>query len=269
MTQFSSEKKYYGNIRVNACGSEFLHLRDYNTIREEGRVDYLFNYITDGVGYYEANGKTKKFSKGDLLIYPPNVRQHYFFNKEDQTKTFWCHFSGKYSEMLNITTSTEPILISIKNVSSFESAFKRLVNAFYLREPFFEKTCEGYLTVLITLVARELNFTESKASAINNKRLEQVLNEMHTNFSSAIDINYYAKICNLSKTRFLHIFKERLGVSPYHYQIEIRIARAVELLESSDISISECARRVGFNDVSYFCRIFKKITGKTPSYFKK
>ena len=56
---------------------------------------------------------------------------------------------------------------------------------------------------------------------------------------------------------------------PYKYQLKIRINRAIEMLENTPITISDCAESVGFSDPAHFSKIFKQYTGHTPTYYKK
>ena len=56
--RFTTEKEHSGYMKVNSCGQQWLGDRDYNTIREKGRVDYSIHYIAEGQGYYESEGKT-------------------------------------------------------------------------------------------------------------------------------------------------------------------------------------------------------------------
>ena len=95
-----------------------------------------------------------------------------------------------------------------------------------------------------------------------------VINAMNVRFNMPIDLDFYANICYMSRSRFVHFFKEKMGESPYSYQLKIRIEHAKEILSATDCSIGECAATVGFNDPSYFSRIFRKITGQTPPQYR-
>jgi transcriptional regulator GlxA family with amidase domain len=70
---------------------------------------------------------------------------------------------------------------------------------------------------------------------------------------------------NLSVSRFRHLFKKELGMSPLHYARRGRLQKASFLILNSFLSIKEIAYRVGFNDVSHFVRDYKAHFGHTPS----
>ena len=81
--------------------------------------------------------------------------------------------------------------------------------------------------------------------------------------------------CKRYKNEFFYlvgikwIFKARANRSVIEYVNEIRISHAKSLLEKESLAIGEIACRVGFNDINYFSRRFKAVTGMTPSEYKR
>ncbi len=267
--KFTTEREYKGYIKVNSCGKQWLNDRDYNTVRENGRVDYSIHYIKSGVGYIEHNNKSQTLPEGSLVLYYPNVRHHYYFKKEDSTQMCWSHFSGEACQMLSRTATDEPIIINIYDRKQFESAFEKMIYAYYNKHLNGEELCDGYMLVLLSLISESSKTVPESHSVQNNISLEKVLSDMHVYFNKPIDIKKYAQICHLSEDSFIRMFKKSMGCPPYRYQLKIRIERAVEMLENSGLNVSECADIVGFQDPAYFCRVFKKYTGHSPSFYKK
>jgi len=70
---------------------------------------------------------------------------------------------------------------------------------------------------------------------------------------------------NLSPSRFRHLFKKEIGISPTIYLRVTRLKQAKTLLEGSFLRVKEVAARVGINDLSHFVRDYKKLYGQTPS----
>ena len=64
------------------------------------------------------------------------------------------------------------------------------------------------------------------------------------------------------------MFKEMNGLTPWEYINIKRINKAVDLLKSSDLSISSVATQCGYNNMANFSRIFKQITGTTPKHIR-
>lgn len=266
---FTTEKEYDGHIKVNSCGKQWLNDRDYNTVRENGRIDYSINYVKSGIGFCEHQGKSRIIPEGSLVLFFPKVRHHYYFKKEDNAQMCWSHFSGKACNELNDIKTDEPLIINIIDRKQFESAFEKMINAYYNKQAGEELLRSGYMLVLLALI-KESALLPSKSRSVNaNSSLEKVLSDMHVYFNEPIDVKKYAQICHLSEDSFIRMFKKNMGCPPYRYQLKIRIERAAEMLENSSLNVSECAQAVGFGDNAYFCRIFKKYTGHPPSYYKK
>lgn len=87
---------------------------------------------------------------------------------------------------------------------------------------------------------------------------------MEREWNKNYDISRYSQECGMSETSFYTRFKEWSGTSPVKYRNGIRISAASSLLKNSNLSISEIASEVGFDDPYYFSRIFKKLTGRSP-----
>ena len=72
----------------------------------------------------------------------------------------------------------------------------------------------------------------------------------------------------MSASSLLRNFKDATGFSPIDYLLRIRIARAVELLRSDEMTITSAAFNVGFSDSNYFARQFKRIMKTSPSDYR-
>lgn len=85
---------------------------------------------------------------------------------------------------------------------------------------------------------------------------------------SNLKLEQLAKLCNLSLSSFKREFKKEFNNSPTTYIIGKKIEKAKELLQMTDLPISEVAYEIGFQDQLYFARLFKRKTGTTPSNFR-
>lgn len=255
-------------ITVNNCGQQLLDKRDYDTVRENGRIDFGMQFIAEGRCRYEDNGVVRSIEAGSLILHFPDIRQHYMFKKEDKTLLMWSHFSGKACRMLEPLRSPETVAVKLSDPQSFREILQKMIDVYNLREAQYQTVCEGYMVVLIAMILKsaDINSPDTKK---HHEGIERVIGHMTSNAGQPIDLELYAKMCYVSRSRFLHIFKDYTGVSPYHYQLKTRIDRATEMLTFTSLSITEISEELGFKDHSYFCRIFKKFTGHTPGYYRK
>ena len=74
-----------------------------------------------------------------------------------------------------------------------------------------------------------------------------------------------ASLVHLSPSRFRHLFRDELGISPTQYSKLARLQRAKDLLQNSDLRVKEICALLGVNDVSHFVRDYKIRYGETPS----
>lgn len=85
---------------------------------------------------------------------------------------------------------------------------------------------------------------------------------------SELDVHFLADKLNISRTNLHNKLKQILNLNTTEFINTIRINKAKELILMQDLTFSEISYQVGYNDVSYFNKTFKKITGKTPTAFK-
>lgn len=98
--------------------------------------------------------------------------------------------------------------------------------------------------------------------------VNSVLSQIEADITIPFDFNAFAQSQGITSTYFRSIFKSIVNMSPIDYLNHVRISKALELLQVTNLSISEIASRVGIYDANYFSRLFKKVTGYPPRYFK-
>lgn len=266
---YTSERAHNGPLSVNSCCERILTGQDFDTLRPKGRVDFGLQYIHKGMAYSEEGGLVTPVPAGSLILHFPGVPQHYFFDPTQKSVLMYVHFTGADCARLAPLRSDRAVIRAIHAPAEFERTFRRMISAYNLKEPCYDLICSGYLTVLMGLLLKSATVSSNTTAQGRHEGLEQVINHMYTYFAEPIDLNHYAAMCYVSTNRFLHLFKEHTGVSPYHFQLKIRIDRAAEMLSDSNASVNECAAAAGFHDTAYFSRIFKRFTGKRPSEFRQ
>jgi AraC-like DNA-binding protein len=109
------------------------------------------------------------------------------------------------------------------------------------------------------------NTVNDRDSARLNKVYKFVMNNIQRDFS----LDTVASIANLSKPAFCRYFKKRVNKTFMQFLNEIRVGQACRRLVNENCSVAEICYTCGFNNISYFIRQFKKITGFTPLSYRK
>ncbi|QDT96616.1 HTH-type transcriptional activator RhaR [Gimesia aquarii] len=99
--------------------------------------------------------------------------------------------------------------------------------------------------------------------------IAEAITYLELNYSDEINLDDLAEIAHMSKRNFIRTFQTAMGRSPIAYLIQLRINRAIELLKQGELSITEIAMQVGFNDSNYFTRQFRQQIGTSPSLYRK
>ncbi len=100
-------------------------------------------------------------------------------------------------------------------------------------------------------------------------KIKLILSHIQENYARPISIKEVADICFYSESHFMKFFKDCMGVSFTHYLNDYRLQVAAGLLRETEYNILEIASAVGFENLSYFNRAFKKKYGLTPGQYRK
>ncbi|MFC5649092.1 helix-turn-helix domain-containing protein [Paenibacillus solisilvae] len=145
----------------------------------------------------------------------------------------------------------------------------------------FEKQTPGYdirMKALLLLMLSELSAEEGRACdrseavlADNTKveRLKTVILYMHNHYQHKITISRLAALIPMSEGQFNRFFKAMTRTTPIDYLNAYRINKAAEQLLLSDRNISTVAMDVGFDNLSYFIKVFRRMMKCSPSEFRK
>lgn len=119
----------------------------------------------------------------------------------------------------------------------------------------------------LQLYLRRISGMEREAAPRDD--LARVFGYIERNLHGQINLQDLANIACLEKTYFLRKFKQVTGITPMAYIRKARIKKAMELLEFSDMRITQISGAVGFQSVHYFSRMFTKAVGMSPSCYKE
>lgn len=152
---------------------------------------------------------------------------------------------------------------------SIISAIFRIRSTFYDRYFGFELFIKGLITEIFGIIY------ENKLYTLNSQKEVPVLNQfahiveyIHIHFNEKILLDDVAIYSNLSKSYLIRLFKKNTGKTFSAYLNSYRIYKAKEMLDDGNGSILEISANCGFENVAYFIKIFKRITGTTPYKYR-
>ena len=113
------------------------------------------------------------------------------------------------------------------------------------------------------------NFMDNEAIHFNSRRLENVFEYIQSNFSKDIPLSKVAQIAGMTEVSFSRFIKKRTGKTYIESLNEVRLGHASRMLIETTHAIAEIAYKNGFNNLSYFNRVFKNKNGMTPKEFRE
>lgn len=102
----------------------------------------------------------------------------------------------------------------------------------------------------------------------DNSSFNEILEYINNNYESCRGLEDCARHCHISPNYISRMFRKYTDVSFITYINELRIKKALELMKDTDLSIKEISRKVGYNNLNYFYKNFKAVTGTTPKAYK-
>lgn len=132
----------------------------------------------------------------------------------------------------------------------------------------YEAALRAKLIELIVYLSRTYSSSETtEAHAL--LRVGHVIGALENDFAKDWKLEDLQQIAHMSRSNLMRVFREATGVAPIEYLLRLRIQKAMKLLRSTDLSVTEIALQTGFNDSNYFARQFRKITGCSPVKYRK
>ena len=193
---------------------------------------------------------------------------------DDKVATIYWQLEKEFrSRYPNVILQPERNITSADNIYCSAGVGSGLEMSVYLMERIYGiETAKRVSESFLMDVPREtpefqLAFDKQKRHA--DQQVLSAQQWLESNFSSDFLMEELADKVGLGLRSFMRRFKQATGDTPLNYLQRVRIETAKELLRSSSLSIEQIGFRVGYEDASYFSRLFKREVGKTPGDFKK
>lgn len=238
--------------------------------RKYGINEYVLIYCTEGKGLILIDEVACELKPGGYLIIPPkkkikieNLSGLPFFY-------YRMHFDGiMVVEIHGLQQNIESGIgvAPVKNNAQLLPVFEKVVKIVQ------KKNSYGLLQVanvlFMYLLISLLHESELDILSSNKDVVDDALMFMNANVNSRCTVQDFAGRQNISASHFSKLFKDKTGSSPVNYFNELKIKEACGLLQHSSRSIKSIALELGFEDQYYFSRLFKKVHGISPTFYRQ
>lgn len=244
-------------------------------------------YIVESFGKRIIGDNTGTFNEGDMVFIGSNLPHAWisdeifrskntphdpkaivlYFNKNIFSQGFYeIKEAIKLNELFK--AAEKGICVNGKTKAVIEIKLKAL-----LHKEDFEKIIGLFEILHILSQSDDMSFVVSDGYASQLKhaktdRLAEVYKYVEQNFKDNISLSIISGISNLAPQSFCRLFKKRTGKSFVAYLNELRVKQACKYLAETDWTIAEIAYNSGFKTVSNFNKLFKSVTGSSPTIYK-
>lgn len=254
-------------VTSNADYPDKGHPLDYLFDRNGRRTldEYQIVFIARGSGTFESRSQPETtVVAGDALLLFPNEWHRYRPNPKTGWSEYWVGFRGQEAErIMQAFFSPDQAVCKVGQSDAMIQHFDQILH--WLRQPVAAK--EQILASHIPLALAFLKSGASTKESSLSKDSEIVVlskAEMLANLNTQTNLEALAKKLGVSYSRFRFAFKKQTGYSPREFENMIKLNRSRDLLLREGLSVTETANTLGYSNVYYFSRAFKRQFGQSP-----
>jgi len=268
MKEFVFSNDFYKNLDayVYTCGYE--HCKPGHSYGPVLRSGYLIHYILEGCGCYQARGRRFDLKKGDAFLICPDELIFYQADRQKPWTYTWIGFQGvKIREYLERTSLLDTLVFHYGQDSQLQLCHEKMFEANQKpknRDLILNSILYDYLFLLANKFPNE-RFSAQERQEIYVK---EALIYLTSHYDSRLSVRSLAQHLGLDRSYLHRLFKAATRLSPQEYLLDLRIRKACELLQETELSISIISLSVGYEDTLYFSKLFRRKRGVSPSQYR-
>lgn len=243
----------------------------YNS-KDKGTNYYILMYCTAGEGWYKAGGRKYLLKENQYVMLPPGMPYSFGANATNPWTIYWLHFkgelAGEFMELPIIPRYIQPDSNSRieYRIQLFEEIYKNLELSYQSNHYCYASLCLYHLLASFKYIEPFRQIQKKNES--DQRFSERVIYFMREHVRNNLTLEQLAKHFQLSPSHFSARFLSETKQSPIKYYITLKIEKACEYIEFSNLKISEIYLLLGFQDAAYFSRMFKKVMGVSPKMYR-
>lgn len=269
------------------------HTTDEGFYLERAIYDYELIFVKEGKMRVIIEGVDEVCNEGEIIFIRPGVNHilkevngrihqphvHFDFYTQPDSKDVKVSFKkledmdGKERSHIRHDISDElPVsltpVIRLKHSYAVESILNDLIKEYVGISPFKELMLQAYFCKLWATLCREFYWNQDIASYKYRGDLEFVREYLSNNLDKEIVLDDLAESVSISKYHLIRLFKLFFNETPMHYQAQLRLNKAKELIQYTNLSVLEISEQLGFQSIHSFSRWFKKKDGVPPTFYR-
>jgi len=247
--------------------------------------EYELTLTLNSLGHRYIGDDVDGYEDGDLVLIGPGIahswQSHGIVDPGLPHVALVAWFTHRWGEELLALLPEFGGLLTLMNRAQLGVAFSAPVRAqvrpmmLAMREAAPAQRTVLLMSVLEKLIADRASTDlanqpdDRQAIAVQDPRLERVLNHLHRNFARPIAVDELAAMACVSTSALQRMFRRQARMTVSDYVIRLRIGRACSKLIHENCAIATVAAEVGYSNLALFNRHFLRLKGSAPNAFRK
>lgn len=232
-----------------------------NTVISKNRKTTMFEIefpIEDGgVSYIDSN--SKQINTNMIICAKPGQIRHTKF----PFKCYYVHMIIHSGALYDVLMNT-PNFFETNNTEVYNKIFKKLFKHYSTLADSEEIILQSLILELIYTITKDSAKRIKSNNSTSNYLIEKTLKYIKEHLTEDLSLERVAKAMSLSPVHYHNTFKASVGKTLRDYVEEQRIKKAINLLQTTNYSLTKIAFECGFSSQSYFSYVFKRRMKKTP-----
>lgn len=247
----------------------------------EHRHDFLeISYVSEGSGIHHTSHAPVSVSQGDLVLLPVGVSHVFRPLSPSKSRPLVVRNCLIQTEKLASLLANMPgcaaltPLLTQPDIRYYRDRdgecghlFQRLHHEYGARRPAREAAL--YMLLLELLIRLHRLDEEQEGTARPPAGMEEALRLLHADYAAPLSTAALAASAGIGERQFLRVFGKYTGMTPLAYQQTLRMQEACRLLRDTDWKLAAIASATGYQDMSHFAALFKRIVGCAPGRYRK
>ena len=240
---------------IYACTADINYLQE-KIKRPVGLANHQLFIVSNGCGILKINGNSHTLTTNDMFFISADTPHEYYGTTPDFRTSFLSFTGNGFNSIKQYYKLSDYGVYPNKNTELFAENL-RLVLEKIDSVPEISTLCAmAYYTVIVFF---------DEVFKKEYLPIEQVYNYIESNYSEMITLDDILTFYPHSKSKLCHDFKKKYELTIFDALIRIRLRNAHHMLKNNPyIKLTEIVKTCGFNDVSYFCKMYKRYYGETP-----
>ncbi|MFI2102722.1 helix-turn-helix domain-containing protein [Isoptericola sp. NPDC019693] len=254
-----------GRLVVTDAGF-FPHAARHGRSRPDGAREHVVLVCTDGAGWCRTPGGRSDVLPGDVVLVPAGAPHEYAAAERDPWTLWWFHATGPDADELARAArdAAGGPVSHLRDPATVASLVSQVIDALD------DGTGGGLVRAagaawhaLAHVVA-----TGRRSPGPAPDPVERAVEHLRATAPRRTSVTALAAMVGLSTSQLGALFRAQVGTSPLQYQTRLRLARARELLDATELPVAAVAQACGYDDPLYFSRQFARTHGTSPSAYR-